>query len=125
MSGPIMRYTSPRWPIRVAAALALVIVLLIDPTCEADGADWYPAECRADSYCGDIVGVTYAPGPATVHTLLTVTTKHGTALVPHPLVVRPSADQAMHACMRVEQEGLELACLFLPPPVDDTLRPTH
>lgn len=47
--------------------------------------------------------------------MLTVTTKHGTALVPRWLASRTSMDEAMHACMRIEAEGMLLTCLFLPP----------
>jgi hypothetical protein len=99
----------------LATAVSLAPLLLAASTSDAGDVDWYPAECRRSSRCAQVDDASYARvGSGVGETLLTVTTKHGTALVPHALPVRPSADQAMHACMRVEREGMELTCLFLP-----------
>jgi hypothetical protein len=82
----------------------------------AAAVDWYPPECTRASHCAEADEVTYARADGRKDTaILAVTTRHGIALVPRRLPPRTSMNEAIHACMRVEQEGKQLTCLFLPP----------
>jgi hypothetical protein len=106
-----------RGPLRLVTTAGAGLFILGISACDGLAADWYPEECRRRSHCAEVDDAAYARAEtASAETLLTVTTKHGTAVVPRLLPTRPSVDEAIHACMRVEQEGMQLTCLFVPPP---------
>ena len=112
-----MDHPRSRWRTRIAIAVGAALVVLGPWESGVLAADWYPVECRRTSRCAEVDDIAYAPADATQGDarMLTVTTKHGTALVPRWLASRTSMDEAMHACMRIEAEGMLLTCLFLPP----------
>lgn len=98
-------------------AIRMVLIFFAVGSCKSDAlaADWYPRECVGTSRCAEADGITYAHTPNRYDSrMLTVTTKHGTALVPPYVQARTSRDKAIHACMRPEEEGMELTCLFIP-----------
>ena len=107
-----------RWR-QSARALLLTVTgmqLWISP---AGAHDWYPIECCAGTDCAEVEHATYAQGPGAGNDLpiLTVTTQHGTALVPPNFPRRESMDGKMHACMGPGKgSNMQLICLFVPPP---------
>ena len=106
-------------PGRAAGLPALgVMAMLIatQPWIPAHAENWYPKECCGDADCAQVEHATYARPALTDKDLLTVRTRHGTALVPTDLLRRESMDGNMYACMRSNQEGMQLICLFVPPP---------
>ena len=92
-----------------------IVVLLVAPWMRgARAEDWYPKECRSGASCARVVRASYAHAAIMGEELLTVTTRHGTALVPTDLLRRESMDGRMHACMRPDQEGMQLICMPIP-----------
>src|SRR5215470_7980071 len=78
--------------------------------------DWYPEECCRAKDCAPVESWAFA------HAIqsgslpqLSVTTKHGTAIVPRDLPRRESKDNRMHACMRGWGTVKQIVCIFLPP----------
>lgn len=102
----------PIWP---ALGAAIMLVATHFPIPPAHAEEWYPKQCLVDSNCAEVDNTTYAPQAVSDEDILTVTTRHGTALVPTDLLRRESMDGNMHACMRANQEGMQLICLFVPP----------
>ena len=80
--------------------------------------DWYPEECCHAKDCAPVESWAFAK---TVQRgklpQISVTTKHGTAIVPQDLPRRESKDNRMHACMRSGWgTGVKrIVCIFLPP----------
>lgn len=108
---------SYKWRTSFAFMLAAVQIGFCLRASAALAVEWYPSECRRESHCAEVMEITYAqhapaPGAASI---LTVRTRRGTAFVPRELPRRVSIDGEAHACMRPEQEGMELTCLFVPP----------
>jgi hypothetical protein len=111
-----------------AAAVSLAAVILLGTRAHAH--DWYPLECCHSIECAPVdhvkvvAGAVYyadkpqqQPIPPSV---MIVTTKKGTAVVPPDLPRRESKDNRMHACMRtIWTNGVapttEVTCIFLPP----------
>jgi hypothetical protein len=83
----------------------LISVFLSLPT--AKGRDWYPPECCHRQDCAVVESAIHTQpiGPGQLPQL-TVTTKHGTAVVPHNFPVRESKDGRMHACLRRADHGM-------------------
>jgi hypothetical protein len=103
-----------RQPVR-----ALLITISIHLSISVASAhDWYPMECCSGTDCAEVEHATYDRASDTGNKLpiLSVTTKHGTALVPENFPHRESMDGKMHACMRPGQGDMRLICLFVPPP---------
>ena len=100
----------------------LLAALLVAGT-PAMAHDWYPLECCHGMDCAPVEKVEFVPTPAsttgtgalTVPSLMMVTTKHGSVLVPATFPRRESKDNRMHACMRPSDGGMRLLCLFIPP----------
>ena len=106
------------WRTAAAAALVSVIVATRTWTPVVNAHDWYPIECCRGLDCAEVEYATYANTPSSDRDLpiLSVTTKHGTAIVPSNFPRRESPDEKMHACMSPDKRGMRLICLFLPPP---------
>jgi len=113
----IVSTSSVRWRQSPRALLVITAALQfwISP---ARSHDWYPMECCYGYDCAEVERATYdrSPDTGTDLPLLTVTTKHGTALVPANFPRRESLDGKMHACMRPDRGSMRLICLFVPPP---------
>jgi hypothetical protein len=78
--------------------------------------DWYREECCRAKDCAPVESWALA------HTIqgkslpqLSVTTKHGTAMVPRDLPRHESKDNRMHACMRGWGSVKQVVCIFFPP----------
>lgn len=96
---------------------AFVIVTCAAPIAPAIGHDWYPHDCCHDMDCAPVESMAWL-GPAQgEHRRLTITSKHGTAIIRQGVSIRPSRDHRMHVCMkRYDVLGdMEVNCLFLPP----------
>jgi hypothetical protein len=104
------------WPAVVAffSLLAGIATLSVP----AASHDWYSMECCSGTDCAVVEHATYAHGLATGPALpvLTVTTRHGTAVVPPNFPRKESKDGEMHACIRPVRGVMKLICLFVPPP---------
>jgi hypothetical protein len=89
--------------------------------------DWYPMECCSGMDCAPVEKVEILQGPAMasmlgatastpMSSLMLVTSKHGTAIVPANFPRRESKDHRMHVCMRPGEGGtMRLICIFMPP----------
>jgi hypothetical protein len=114
----VQRLINDRW---TSAASAFLVILIASQIWvpEVTAHDWYPVECCRGKDCAEVEHATYAQGPGAGNDLpiLTVTTQHGTALVPPNFPRRESMDGKMHACMGPGQgSNMRLICLFVPPP---------
>jgi hypothetical protein len=107
-----------RWRKRFTLALFIGGASIQFSIPAATAHDWYPMECCHGYDCAEVERATYGRPPDIDNELpmLTVTTKHGTALVPANFPRRESLDGKMHACMRRDQGSMRLICLFVPPP---------
>ena len=102
---------------RVGACLILTATSSVPSlVTSADAHDWYPEECCRAKDCAPVESWSFA------HAVqrgslpqLSVTTKHGTAIVPRDLPRRESKDNRMHACMRGWGSVKQIVCIFLPP----------
>ena len=73
--------------------------------------DWYPQECCHFNDCAPVDRVEQS-GPGG----MTVTSRHGTAVVPESMPRRESRDQRMHVCMQPGRGGsMRVICVFIPP----------
>jgi len=99
----------------------LAILLAATP---AAAHDWYPLECCHNMDCAPVDKVEMVPTPTVTEgggvspgpSVMVVTTKHGTALVPASFPRRESKDHRMHACMLPGDAGkMRLICIFMPP----------
>lgn len=95
-------------------AMLYAWAMLLAAAPEAIAHKWYPHECCHDQDCGEVTELTLLPDGS-----LKVRTEVGFAVVPRGFDVRPSLDDAAHACLRqngpdVEHLGWVVVCLFLP-----------
>ena len=83
----------------------------------AEAHDWYPEECCHAKDCAPVESWAFAQKAQTGSLpQLSVSTKHGTAIVPQNLPRRESKDNRMHACMRGWGNGTkQIVCIFFPP----------
>lgn len=86
----------------------------------SDGGMSYPMECCSAVDCAPIEhadsSALYEAGNALVPSVLTITTRHGTAVVPANFPRRDSKDGRSHACMRSDGNGgMRLVCYFVAP----------
>lgn len=111
------------------AFLALAAAALVGARAVAH--DWYPIECCHSIDCAPVdhvevvAGVTYYANQAVDRktvppSVMIVTTKMGTAVVPPNLPRRESKDNRMHACMlsvwlSAAGPTKEVTCIFVPP----------
>jgi hypothetical protein len=83
---------------------------------------WYDPECCSGMDCAavdkvevmptsSIASMLAPPAQASPPSIMFVTTKHGTAQVPHNMQFRASKDGQMHACIIHGR----LICLYMPP----------
>jgi hypothetical protein len=101
---------------------SILAALLVTAT-PAAAHEWYPIECCHGMDCAAAEKVEMLPGPAiasvtggpVVTGAMSVTTKHGTVIVPANFPRRESKDHRMHACMRPGTDGMRLICIFMPP----------
>jgi hypothetical protein len=103
-----------------------LLALLLAAATPAIAHDWYPLECCHALDCAAVdkveiiqssalAGVLGTPAHASSGAM-SVTTKHGTVLVPANFPRRESKDHRMHVCMRPGAEGnMRLICIFMPP----------
>ena len=90
--------------------LVLSLAALLSPL-EAAAHDWYPHECCHGMDCAPVDRVEPS-GPSG----MTVTSRHGTAVVPETMPRRESRDQRMHVCMQPGRGGsMRVICVFIPP----------
>ena len=90
--------------------LALAAFLMLSPV-PATAHDWYPYECCHYMDCAPVDRVEQS-GPGG----MTVTSRHGTAVVPESMPRRESRDQRMHVCMQPSRGGsMRVICVFIPP----------
>ena len=103
-----------------------MIAALMTLAHRAKAHDWYPIECCSGMDCAPAEKVEILPTGAIASMLvppahaapsvMVVTTKHGTAIVPANFPHRASKDGRVHACMRLGANGsMRLICIFLPP----------
>jgi hypothetical protein len=86
-----------------------MLLLLLPPMAMAH--DWYPIECCHSMDCAP---VDHAEPNGSGG--LTVTSRHGTGIVPDDMRRRESQDQRMHVCMQPNSRGgMRVICLFVPP----------
>ena len=85
-------------------------------TC-AEAHNWYPEECCHAMDCAPVESWAFSQIAQTGSLpQITVTTKHGTAIVPQDMPRRESKDNQMHACIRAGALGVKrIVCIFLPP----------
>ena len=107
---------------RVVIATFAVLVALMTLAHRARAHSWYDPECCSGMDCAPvekvevvptsaIASMLVPPAQASPPSIMFVTTKHGTAQVPHNMQFRASKDGAMHACIIKGR----LICLYLPP----------
>ena len=101
-------------PVGPSLGAALIVVVSQFAISSAHPEEWYPKQCLVESNCAEVESTTYAPPAISGEDLLMVTTRHGAALVPADFLRRRSMDGKMHACMRPDEEGMRLVCLFAP-----------
>ena len=98
--------------IRISFMTLLLPVIVAGSMSDAAFAhDWYPMECCHGMDCApvDRVDTTEAGG-------MTVTSRHGTAVIPENMPRRESRDQRMHVCMQPSRFGrMRVICVFVPP----------
>ncbi len=95
----------PRFELIVLLASVLLSAL------PARAHDWYPYECCHYMDCAPVDRVDLS-GPGG----MTVTSRHGTAVVPETMPRRESRDQRMHVCMQPGRGGrMRVICVFIPP----------
>jgi hypothetical protein len=106
----------PRSYLSRAGACFILTASVQNLVTSADAHDWYPEECCRAKDCAPVESWAFA------HAVqrgslpqLSVTTKHGTAIVPRDLPRRESKDNRMHACMRGWGSVKQIVCIFLPP----------
>ena len=114
----------------LAAAAAVSLAAAVMVGARAYAHDWYPLECCHSIDCAPVdhveivAGAVYYAGKPHQQpippSVMIVTTKKGTAIVPPDLPRRESKDNRMHACMRavwLNAAGptTEVTCFFVPP----------
>jgi hypothetical protein len=78
--------------------------------------DWYPKECCNARDCAPVEATAWSIPLAGGLAQLVVTSKHGTATVPHDFPAQESKDSRMHVCIRQNEFGSwDVMCLFMPP----------
>lgn len=84
--------------------------VLLAPS-KAAAHDWYPYECCHHMDCAPVDRVDQSGSGG-----MTVTSRHGTAVVPESMTRRESRDQRMHVCMQPSRGGrMRVICVFIPP----------
>ena len=97
--------------IAVFVSLSAVAIALFMSLSQAPAHSWYPVECCSGYDCAP-VDKAVASGDGS----LSVTTIHGSAMVPPSMRRRDSRDNRMHACIRPDAAGVpRVICIFLPP----------
>src|SRR5262245_28738440 len=102
-----------------------LILLVIGVPITVTAHDWYPMECCSGLDCApakfDQIPTQQLAsnlGPQSLPSVMMVTTRYGSVVVPANFPVRQSKDGGAHACMRQTSEGtMRLLCLFLPPSI--------
>lgn len=88
----------------------LLGMLLLAPHA-ASGHGWYPIECCHSMDCAPVDSAERNGSGG-----LTVTSRHGTGIVPDSMRRRESRDQHMHVCMQPGSDGrMRVICIFIPP----------
>ena len=81
----------------------------------ASAHSWYPQVCCSGEDCAPVDYVTWIVPIGGGAAQLSITSKHGTAIVPAGFPVRESRDDHMHVCMQFDAFGaMEVICLFMP-----------
>ena len=97
--------------LRFQTKLLLIVILAGTNAAAAIGHDWYPMECCHGMDCAPVDRVDMS-GPGG----MTVTSRHGTAVIPENMPRRESLDQRMHVCMQPSSFGrMRVICVFIPP----------
>src|SRR5262249_19150431 len=97
----------------------LIFGLIVAGACPtpAPAHSWYPKECCNDMDCAPVEAFSRLVSTTGGPPQLVVTSRHGTAIVPHDFPVRVSKDGRMHVCMlQNELRTWDVLCLFMPPP---------
>jgi hypothetical protein len=103
--------------LKIAIALSVLASTMAFRGPSADAHDWYPKECCNAKDCAPVEAATWSIPTAGGLRQLVVTSKHGTATVPHDFPVQESKDGRMHVCIRQNEFGSwDVMCLFMPPP---------
>lgn len=90
-------------------SLLLGMLLLAPHAVSAHG--WYPIECCHNMDCAPVDSAERNGTGG-----LTVTSRHGTGIVPDSMRRRESRDQQMHVCMQPGSDGrMRVICIFIPP----------
>ena len=97
--------------LRFQTKLLLIVILAGTNAAAAIAHDWYPMECCHGMDCAPVDHVDMS-GPGG----MTVTSRHGTAVIPENMPRRESLDQRMHVCMQPSSFGrMRVICVFIPP----------
>lgn len=100
------------WLVLVLAAAALLLALWFYP---AKAHEWYDHDCCHAMDCSPVQSTAQVQLAGEKLPTLVVTTIHGTAPMTQQTKVRPSKDNALHACITASDNGPFLRCLYLPP----------
>lgn len=100
-------------------ALLLCLDIGIPISASAHDGHWYSWECCHDQDCAPVDKVEFLQPKQTgmlgistpMPSVMVVTTKHGTAIVPPDLPRRASQDNRLHACIHAGH----LICIYIPP----------
>jgi hypothetical protein len=102
-----------------------LLAVLLAATTPAAAHDWYPMECCHEMDCAPVDHAELVPTPTKDDgkdgqhfspPSMSVTTRHGTVIVPGDFPRRESKDHRMHACMMPGATGqMQLICIFMPP----------
>jgi hypothetical protein len=102
--------------LRTAIALSILASTAVSHGTPVRAHDWYPKECCNAKDCAPVEATAWSLPAAGALRQLVVTSKHGTATVPHDFPVQESKDGRMHVCIRQnEHGGWDVMCLFMPP----------
>lgn len=89
----------------------LFILFLVLFTSNVNAHSWYPMECCSNMDCAPVEKVIFTKFDNEKLPNMIVTTKFGTATVPHDIKFRVSKDSNLHACI----VKASLKCIFVPP----------
>ena len=104
----------------IISTVAIVLIIVFALLTAVQAHEWYPQECCSGQDCAPVEKVEVMPALKAgmwtqfnprMPTVMVVTTKHGTAMVPDNLTRRQSQDNQMHACLHAGR----LICIFMPP----------
>ena len=96
--------------VRAVPKFQAILLLTILPA-TAHAHDWYPMECCHGMDCAPVDRVDMLTPDG-----ITVTSRHGTAVIPENLPRRESRDNRMHVCMPPGRQGrMRVICVFVPP----------